>query len=233
PYSDYGAWEILRQFASSDMTLPEAEARLSSHLGDCFKDDDWQPALKAVMDSEGDRAIQELSAACEQPRLTIRIPTLHPPQLVATENELLASVEKLKSKNQVFGELPTAEELTNSAHEHKVTEESPYAFPGGDLEIVEKVRYKEQVKCGEIIEIDEEEEEGEPDSDADSSDVTRQETILLISQLERLSIRFGGGEMNTTDLTRELHQFCGHLFREDLQNARQTSLDSYFLPVMP
>ena len=40
------------QFASSDMTLPEAEAKLSSHLGDCYKDNDWQPALKAVMDSK-------------------------------------------------------------------------------------------------------------------------------------------------------------------------------------
>ena len=40
------------QFASSDMTLPEAEAKLSSYLGDCYKDNDWQPALKAVMDSK-------------------------------------------------------------------------------------------------------------------------------------------------------------------------------------
>ena len=208
------------------------EAKLSSHLGDRYKDDDWQPALKAVMDSEGDvlkaqKAIQDLAAACKQPRLTIRIPATHHPQLVATENELIASVERLQSKNRVFGELPTVEELTNSAHEHKITEESPYAFPGGDLEIVEQVKYEKQVDCGEIIEVDDDEEDEEPDSDTESSGlISRQQAIILISQLECLLIKFGGGEMNTTDLTQQLRRFCGHLFCEGLQNARQTCIDS-------
>ncbi|KAI9445608.1 DDE superfamily endonuclease-domain-containing protein [Lactarius psammicola] len=190
PHSDYGAWEILRQFASSDMTLPKAEAKLSSHLGDRYNDANWRPALKAVMDSEGDvlkaqKAIQALSAACEHPRLTIKIPAMHPPQLVVTEKELI---------------LPTAEELTNSEREHKISDGSPYAFPGGDLEIVKQVKYETKVQCGEIIEVEDEEEEvEEPDAG-----VTRHDTIALITQLEHLSIKFGGGDMNTTGLTQQL-----------------------------
>ena len=93
--------------------------------------------------------------------LTLEV-TLHspsPPQVVVTENKLIESVKKLQSKNQVFRELPTTWELTNSEYKHKVTEESPYAFPGGDLEIVEQIRYEKKVQCGEIIEVDDKDEE--------------------------------------------------------------------------
>ena len=81
--------------------------------------------------------------------------------------------------------------------------------------------------CGEIIEVDDDEEDEEPDSDTESSGlISRQQAIILISQLECLLIKFGGGEMNTTDLTQQLRRFCGHLFCEGLQNARQTCIDS-------
>ncbi|KAF9218623.1 hypothetical protein BS17DRAFT_720099 [Gyrodon lividus] len=39
------------------MNLPDAEARLVAHLGHCYVDTDWQPALRAVMDAEGDVSI--------------------------------------------------------------------------------------------------------------------------------------------------------------------------------
>jgi hypothetical protein len=79
PYSDHGAWEILRQFAGSDMTLPQAEAELSSYLRNHYQHKDWSLAMDAVMKAEGDTVkaqitIQEISAACEQPKLTIHIP---------------------------------------------------------------------------------------------------------------------------------------------------------------
>ena len=156
--------------------------------------------------------------------------TLHhpsPPQVVVTENKLIKSVKKLQSKNRVFRELPTTGELTNSEYEHKVTKESPYAFPGGDLEIVEQIRYEKKVQCGEIIEVDDEDEE-EVDTKGPDANLTRHDAILLISQLEYLSIRLGGGEVNTSRLAQELCQFRAHLFREELLNSKQTSIDSYF-----
>ncbi|KAF6756551.1 hypothetical protein DFP72DRAFT_768161, partial [Ephemerocybe angulata] len=50
------------------MTLPQAETALSEHLGERFQDSDWRPALRAVMDAEGDveravRAVQHLADA--------------------------------------------------------------------------------------------------------------------------------------------------------------------------
>ena len=53
------------------MTLPETERRLQEHLGGCYDDHDWQPAINAVMDAEGDiskalEAIRRLSASTHQ-----------------------------------------------------------------------------------------------------------------------------------------------------------------------
>ncbi|KAH9008771.1 hypothetical protein EDB85DRAFT_1818665, partial [Lactarius pseudohatsudake] len=125
PYSDYGAWEILRRFAGSDMTLPQAEAELSSHLGNRYKYEDWSSAFDVVMKAEGDtveaqKVVQQMS-------------------VVSTEKELMASVEELRKRNWAFGELPTVEELTDPVQEREVSEDSPYAFPGGDKDIVEQV----------------------------------------------------------------------------------------------
>jgi hypothetical protein len=36
------------------MSLPDAEKNLQTHLGERYTDSDWRPALKAVMDAEGD-----------------------------------------------------------------------------------------------------------------------------------------------------------------------------------
>jgi hypothetical protein len=88
------------------------------------------------MKAEGDTAsaqlaIQQISAACEQPKLTIRIPAARPLQLVTMEEDLIASVEKLQKKNRIFGELPTVDELTDPIQEREVSEDSPYAFPVG------------------------------------------------------------------------------------------------------
>jgi hypothetical protein len=54
PCADCGAWDIIRTFAMSKMTLPDAEEHLKKHLGDQYNECDWQPALNAVMNVEGD-----------------------------------------------------------------------------------------------------------------------------------------------------------------------------------
>ncbi|KIK91549.1 hypothetical protein PAXRUDRAFT_95452, partial [Paxillus rubicundulus Ve08.2h10] len=54
PHADRLAWKIIHDFATFDqMTLPDAEAALQTHLGSQFKDSDWWPVLKAIMDAEG------------------------------------------------------------------------------------------------------------------------------------------------------------------------------------
>ncbi|KAF9239068.1 hypothetical protein BU15DRAFT_28025, partial [Melanogaster broomeanus] len=61
------------------LSLPNAEIRLKAHLGNRFIDTDWQPALRAVMDAEGDseaalKAIQPLErTAMQRPGLKLQI----------------------------------------------------------------------------------------------------------------------------------------------------------------
>src|SRR5882757_5574765 len=51
---DPAAWKIVRTFATTPMSLPDAEKNLQTHLGERYMHSDWRPALKAVMDAEGD-----------------------------------------------------------------------------------------------------------------------------------------------------------------------------------
>ena len=154
------------------MMLPEVEERLVKHFGDCFKDNDWCPVLKAVMDAEGDipaaqLAVQRFSIKCLQPKLTIKVPATRPPQIVAIEKELIASVEDLQKRNCIFGALPTLEELVNPLEESVQLEDSPHSFPGGDLEIMKQAQYEIQVENKEVIKVDDSDSKDEDDPVAD------------------------------------------------------------------
>jgi hypothetical protein len=68
PHADPIAWEIVRDFATSDnISLPRAEELLQTHLGTRFVNSDWQPALAAVMDAEGDaeKALSAVNDLCK------------------------------------------------------------------------------------------------------------------------------------------------------------------------
>jgi hypothetical protein len=127
----------------------------------------------------------------------------------------------------VFGPLLSIEDFINPTEEQEIFEDSPYAFPGGDLEIVGQVLDEIQVEKGEVLEIDSEDsgEGQDPDANASCCD-----TIDLIARLERLSIKYRGN--STLDLTCHLHEFCGLLRHEELSNTKQSSLEEYF-PVAP
>jgi hypothetical protein len=56
------AWEVVVKFASTDMTLPQAESTLKDRLGGQYDAKQWEGPLKAVMDAEGDcHAVDGLS----------------------------------------------------------------------------------------------------------------------------------------------------------------------------
>jgi hypothetical protein len=180
------------------------------------------------MDAEGDiaaaqLAIQKLASKCLQPKLTIKLPATRPPQIVAVEKELMASVEDLQKRNRIFGKPPTLEELLNPVEENTQLEDSPYNFPGGDLEIVKQARYEIQVENHEVIEVDDSDSEDEDDPVAD---VTRGDTIKLCEQLERLTIKFAkSGDLG---LAQNLRQFRAQLRREEVQTSKQTHISEYF-----
>ena len=96
---------------SDSLTLPEVEAQLQSLLRQRYVDNDWQPALKAIMDAEGDieaaiAAIEKLADEAAQnshlkiclPRCPKEQPSNPAPQLTVIEKDLMASVEELQKR---------------------------------------------------------------------------------------------------------------------------------------
>ena len=109
------------------MSLPDAESRLQAHLGNRFVDSDWRTALATVMEAEEDtkKALETIDdlhkAAISRLGLKFRIPA-RPTNPVATksqqplsvEEDLMGKVKLLKSRNRIFGDVPTVEECYSS-----------------------------------------------------------------------------------------------------------------------
>ena len=49
PHADPLTWKIIYEFATTDLSLLNAEIHLQAHLSNHFVDVDWQPALQAVI----------------------------------------------------------------------------------------------------------------------------------------------------------------------------------------
>ncbi|KAF9232764.1 hypothetical protein BU15DRAFT_25087, partial [Melanogaster broomeanus] len=126
-HADPVGWKIVREFATTEMNLPEVEARLAAHLGDRYVDVDWRPALAAIMDAEGDvatamKAIEPLyDTADRRTGIKIHIPAAQPPpQLSDAETTLMTSITTLQQRNRVFGEPLSLEEILDPAEEREI-----------------------------------------------------------------------------------------------------------------
>jgi hypothetical protein len=217
------------------MSLPDAEKNLQTHLGERYTDSDWRPALKAVMDAEGDaemalNAIDALMhAASRRTGLKIRIPAVcpRPEQLTSAEVELMQSVDNLKARNRIFGKLPTVDELLDPAEERDMGEFS--AFEGGDRAIADEVRREIAVANGEVINVDDDD-DGDSDDEGDDNaraSISRADLLDLCQWLEVGCMQYGNPQFSL-NLSSQLHIFRGTLRREELMTARQTSLHQFF-----
>ena len=227
------AWDILREFASSNvMTLPDVESRLKLLLGAGYVDGDWRPAIDAILATENDTtaATQEVErlaiAAANNSRLKICIQ--HPtqviaPQITAIKKDLLATVEELHKIKGVGENVPSVDELVEPKEERDARME-PDKFPGGDAEIVAHVKHLIAVEKGEIIEVDDsEDEDGESDL---STGLTLSDVAQMCEKLEAACWRFGYSD--NLSLPHELRRFHGHLRQMEMKNAKQSTLDSYW-----
>jgi hypothetical protein len=228
PHTDPAAWKIVRIFATTQLSLPNAEKDLQAHLGERYVDSDWRPALKAVMDAEGDmdmalNAIDTLAqAASRRTGLKIRIPACpRPNQLSSAEAELMQSINNLKARNRIFGKLPTIDEILDPAEERDMGESPTYE--GGDKAIADEVRREIAIANGKILDID---------SDSDDDDVhesiTRTDLLDLCQRLEVGCMQYGDPQFSL-NLSSQLRIYRGSLRREELLTAKQTSLDQFFV----
>ena len=144
------AWDILENFATTDMTLPQAEDALKDHLGDQYFDEKWRPALVAVMAAEKDTtaALESIKRLRQHPSDPVASATVLPLHASTTqckdlEEDLISSIKELKSRNRIFGSLPTIEELISPPEEQE--NESLQRFDS-DNEIVAQVHYEKTLE---------------------------------------------------------------------------------------
>jgi hypothetical protein len=219
---EIAAWDIIRNFATMDMTLPRAEELLKDVFGDAYLDDKWRPALDAVMAAEEDvdmaldaiNKIQLASNVAASPSANTLMT-----QCKELEEDLMNSVADLKKHNRIFGEVPTLEQLVNPIEEQDVGE-SLYRFEGDD-EIVALVRHEQAVECGEVVEIvsDEEGEEDQCNGDMGSADM-----IQSCERLKKACLSSVAG--SSLEVLRVLCCFRAQLLQVDFQQAKQTMLTS-------
>jgi hypothetical protein len=210
------------------MSLPDAEAHIKEILGTHYVDGDWRPALKAVMDMEGDSnvaisAVEQLKkAASHQTGLKIQIPTCQPflAQLTALEDEVTTSLHDLMACNRIFGTPLSMDKFLEPAEEQEVGD---CVFEGGDKEIVAAVGWEMAGKWGEVIEVESNEEEDIKPA------ISHTKTLALCQQLERACLQFGNADLTLLfELLKQIHLFHAELRHEELLHLTQTIIDAYF-----
>ncbi|KAG2143163.1 hypothetical protein BD769DRAFT_1636819 [Suillus cothurnatus] len=190
--------------------------------------------MKEVMDAEGDiatalEAVDTLAAtASQRTGLKIRIPARPkiPTQVTTLEIELMDSVGGLKSRNRIFGEPLTIEEILDAVEEREVGDDCDYEFPGGDNEIVEEVQRQMAIERGDIMEVDSDSEDGD-EAENVTPEYTFTQVFTLCQQLEDACLQFGELEVSF-DLSKRLRAFRACVRREEIRGAKQTTIDSYF-----
>lgn len=222
------AWDVVREFARGEITLPETEEALQDILGDGYVPSHWQHAFQAVFicENDHDQAVDAVNALAAIP-FTIPSTTVSPsakpqptascalPQLSQFESELMASVQTLHDRHRIFDhDIPTLEDLLDPPAEREDADTRD--FPGGEKEIVATVQYEMAVERGEIVE----DEEVEDDELGVGDALSRADVMGLCRQLERVCMQEAEGTL-ALDVAKMLRAFHDELQEIDLQSSLQ------------
>ena len=200
------------------MTLPDAETALKTLWGDGYVAKKWWPALKAVMDAENDitaalSTIENIQqATCTEDMSCVDTQT---PQAKQTEQELMVSVEELKRRGHIHGDLFMLEELVDPLDEKEIGKDLLICT---DEEIVEQINNKKEGLCGAALEN-----ESDSDVEAKRTHLECQAAIRMCQELEDHCLDVGGE--HTLELSHNLRRFRAQLRREEMQSTNQKTLE--------
>jgi hypothetical protein len=221
-------WDIVRQFATTDMSLPEAEQSLQALYRESYDDVIWRPALNAVMVAENDSDVALASieplAGVSATASVLPIALVQSSQLKDAEKELTASLLELKNRNRIFGPVPTAAQFIDLPDENQIGE-SPYRFDS-DESIVSAAQHQLGVESGEIVE-----EEG-PDADCDDEEeisMTNTEALEMCRKLGQFCLEKMDSEA-ALDLSQKLRDLQIILNKDIEAGKVQVNLDSFWAP---
>ncbi|KAI6010392.1 hypothetical protein BKA83DRAFT_102881 [Pisolithus microcarpus] len=217
----------MQEFAVTEMTLPEAEKQLQDILTTHYVDINWQPALDAVMQAEGDSdvaiaAVETLAtSASNWTGLKIHIPAQPPLQLVTLKIKVSSYLTEIKGHNHIFGKPMALNNFLEPAEEAEVP--GPLDSGGGDEAIVAQVCWEIAERNGDVIEV-ESDDECKPEQD-----ISLTEALTLCKQLEPACLQFTDLDSQVTlDLLKHLQLFCGCLQQVVDRNARQMKISAFF-----
>jgi len=234
------AWDFIHQYAARTMSFPTAESSLQAHLGDRYVNSDWQPVLKAVMESEDDNvALDTVStlytAASYCTGIKIHIPaqcttssnsepTQKPTQLLSAKLEVMESVHHLRERNLIHGKLSSVDEIIEPPEERDLPES---ILDGGVKVIADEMRQEMAIANGEIIDVDKDDEDNEDNASVTTA-LPHGELIQLCKQLEAGWMHYGGDPQFSVNLSHDLIKYRALLQQEEFLIAKQTTLDMLF-----
>jgi hypothetical protein len=138
----------------------------------------------------------------------------------------MEAVQELHDCNFIFGAMPSLEQ----AIEPEVEREDPtlgLSFADGaegDKDIVTFVKREEAISRGEIIEIGSDDE----DDGEDEPDITSSEIVQMCEGLEKACIQRGELGCQFPELLRYLRRVQATVHQEQVLNAKQSTLETYF-----
>lgn len=195
-HTDPAGWTTIREFAASDMTLPDTKKQLEEKLSDWYVNNNWCLALNAVLDAEGDtvktlEAIQKVASSSCLPHLTIKLPawpkTAPTPQLKLARTDLMDTIKELHRRRLIRGDLPTVDKLIDSADEDK-PEDILHSKSGSDDKIVAMVQHEIVIKNGEAVDEEDEEDDNNDDEEHKEDNMGITDIIQHCQQIEWLHL---------------------------------------------
>lgn len=209
-------WNVINTFASSGMTLPQAEDVLKKIFGDQYNDDYWRPALKIVTETEPDEDVHSLINALQE-KSRSQNQAFIPTEYCEVAAEVTSSIKELERRNRIFEGAPTADAYIEPEIEREV-EVLPIRT---DDQLVAEVLREQAVERGEIVE---EEDDSCGDEEAESEMSTR-DVLLCMTNLRKALLSRGDLCVRTAKM---LALAQDEVAREEMRNARQTTLEEWF-----
>ncbi|CAK5282842.1 unnamed protein product [Mycena citricolor] len=221
------AWDVMLAFATTDMSLPQAEEQLQRVLGPAYYPKDWQAALEAVMACEGDAveaelAVRDLIAATQPSESRTDVPQRRYPidrNLREAEDALYETIKTLAEERCIRGILPSLDEILNSPIERQEPGSGILGFSDGD-NTNEIIQHMQRVDQEEREAAAEEEEEPEFSFD-------KKEAIAAVDLLEKIA-RHRPDLDSTLSLGPQLRKMRVGITKEIEQGKKQVELTQFF-----
>ena len=141
----------------------------------------------------------------------------------------MATVQDLKSRNHIFGDLLTVNDILDPAKERE-QEDDPYESHNDDIVtvITHKIHHEIAIEKGEVIEIESDNE----DDSATPNPLSCSTLILMCAQIQSLCLHYGDPEL-AFELLETIGKYHAQVNREELRCTAQMRIEDYLTAHSP